>query len=93
MAKRKKTGGRSLGTGNKVSSELKTWIKELIDNNRQTVEADLKELEPKDRITIIEKFISYVIPKQKAIDAKINFEDLSETDLNIIINRLAEGLK
>lgn len=49
MAQRKgQTGnpkGRPKGTPNKVTTELKTWIQELIDGNRSKFEKDLKELE------------------------------------------------
>lgn len=71
MAQRKgQTGnpkGRPKGKPNKVTSELKFWIQELIDGNRDNFEKDLKKLEPKDRLMIIEKLMNYVVPKQQAI--------------------------
>lgn len=71
MAQRKgQTGnpnGRPKGRPNKVTSELKTWIQELIDGNRKKFEADLKELDSKDRLMVLEKLMQYVVPKQQAI--------------------------
>ncbi|MFT4221478.1 DUF5681 domain-containing protein [Dysgonomonas sp.] len=78
MAQRKgQTGnpkGRPKGTPNKVTTELKTWIQELIDGNRATFEKDLKELEPKDRLLIIEKLMTYVLPRQQAISMEAQVE-------------------
>ncbi len=89
----KKFGGRKLGTPNKQNKEIKQWLQELIDNNRQTIEDDLKNLESKDRIVIIEKLMSYVVPKQKAIEAKINYDSLSEDHLNMIIDELSKNIE
>lgn len=65
-----KTGGRKAGSENKVTSELKSWIQELIDGNRKKFESDLNKLEPKDRLMIIEKLMNYVVPKQQAISVE-----------------------
>lgn len=74
MAQRKgQTGnpkGRPKGKPNKVTSELKSWIQQIIDGNRDKFEEDLKELEPKDRLMIIEKLMNYVVPKQQAISVE-----------------------
>lgn len=69
-----KTGGRKAGTPNKVTTELKTWIQELIDGNRSKFEKDLKELEPKDRLTIMERLLQYIVPKQQAISMEAQVE-------------------
>lgn len=74
MAQRKgQTGnpkGRPKGVPNRVTTELKTWIQELIDGNRSKFEKDLKELEPKDRLMIIERLMQYVVPKQQSISVE-----------------------
>ncbi len=78
MAQRKgQTGnpkGRPKGTPNKVTSELKTWIQELIDGNRKKFETDLKGLDPKDRLMILEKLMQYVVPKQQSISVEAQIQ-------------------
>lgn len=69
-----KTGGREKGTPNKVTSDTKQWIQQLIDGNRKTFEKDLKELDSKDRLIILERMMSYVVPKMQSVDVKAQVE-------------------
>lgn len=66
--------GRPKGVPNKVTSELKTWIQELIDGNRKKFETDLKDLDPKDRLMILEKLMQYVVPKQQSISVEAQIQ-------------------
>ncbi len=63
-------GGRVKGTPNKVTATLKEFIKNLIDDNRSQVIADMQELEPYQRLLFIERLVGYVLPKQAAVDVK-----------------------
>lgn len=65
-----KTGGRQAGTPNKVSGTLKEFLASAIDENREQVREDLKRLEPKDRLMIIERFMQYVTPKKRDEDVQ-----------------------
>jgi hypothetical protein len=87
-----KTGGRSKGTPNKVTSDLRTWIHDLLNSNRQQIAKDIKQLEPQQRITIFEKLLSYAIPKMQSVEAKIDFEQLSDEQIHLIINEITKDL-
>jgi len=71
-----KTGGRVAGTPNKITSDLKTWVGNLIEKNRLQVEKDLKSIDPKDRLIILERLMQYTLPKQQSIsvEAQIHAE-------------------
>lgn len=60
-----KTGGRVAGTPNKVSSKVRNILAEITDDyySSEQFKNDLSDLEPKDRIQVMEKFTSYVAPK------------------------------
>ena len=88
----KKTGGRQAGTPNKITADLRVWINELLNNNRKQFEIDLKKLEPHQRVAIFEKLLAYSTPKLQSVEAKIDYSNLSDEQLNMIINDLASNL-
>ncbi|KAA6319919.1 hypothetical protein EZS27_030246, partial [termite gut metagenome] len=84
--------GRPKGKPNKVTMETREWIKQLIDKNRGQIERDLEALDPKDRILAIEKLMQYTVPKMQSVEAKIDFNKLSDEQLNYVINELTNNL-
>lgn len=83
MARQKgtpKTGGRKRGTPNKVTGTLKEFVANLIDQNREQMERDLRSLNPKDRLFFLERLIQYVLPKNQSVDVGNNaFEELMKS--------------
>lgn len=83
MARQKgtpKTGGRKRGTPNKVTGTLKEFVANLIDQNREQMERDLRSLNPKDRLFILERLMQYVLPKNQSVDVGNNaFEELMKS--------------
>ena len=78
MAKAKgtpKTGGRKKGTSNKATIPLREFVSELINDNRQTIEADLKKIDPQQRLVILERFMAFVIPRMQSIDASVQIAE------------------
>ena len=67
MINRSKTGGRELGTPNKITSEVKEVLKKIIENQLETLEEDLKTLSTKDRLEILVKLLPYIIPKEETV--------------------------
>lgn len=86
-------GGRQKGTPNKVTASVKDWIAQVIDKNRRQMERDIKALEPKDRLQILEKLLGYVVPKQQSVSANVDFNKLSDEQLNSIVNELTRGIE
>lgn len=85
-----KTGGRVKGTPNKVTYSLKEWITSLIDKQRTQIEKDLQGLEPKERLQMIEKLMQYVIPKQAAQQVKLDFDSLTDAQLEQLVNEMTK---
>jgi len=84
--------GRPKGTPNKITTDLRQWINELLNDNRQTFEADLKKLEPHQRVAVFEKILSYALPKLQSVEAKIDLNNLTDEQLNTIINDLKNSI-
>lgn len=79
----KKYGGRVAGTPNKTTSTVRSAISKMLDKyfNSEEFEEDLKNLKPKERVEVMEKFAAYVAPKLQSttldatIEAKKTIED------------------
>lgn len=87
---RGRLGGRAAGTPNKVSGTLKEWLTSLIDKNRDQIEKDLQDLEPKERLQMMEKLMQYVIPKQAAQQVKLDFESMTDEQLQQLVNDITK---
>lgn len=64
--------GRPKGTPNKITSTIRNWIIELINDNREQIQKDLQSLEPKDRLSYIEKLLPYILPKVDKTEVNIS---------------------
>lgn len=85
-------GGRQKGTPNKVASSVKEWLSTLIDKNRRQIEHDLKALDPRERLQMLEKLMQYVIPKQQAVSNSIEIEQLTDEQLDEVIVELTNNI-
>ena len=80
--------GRPSGTPNKLTADLRQRINEVLENNWHTIEADIKALEPKDRLMFIEKLLKYTLPTLQATSLTTDFDKLSDEQLDRIIDEL-----
>ena len=87
-----KTGGRKRGTPNRTTSTIREWLTNLIGKNQRQMERDLKELLPKERLMMLEKLMGYVVPKQQAVSATIDYDKLSDSQLDSIITELTKNI-
>jgi hypothetical protein len=66
--------GRPKGTPNKTTSEMKETIQLFIELNFEQIQKDFAVLEPRERVTLYERMLKYVIPA-KVENEIINIED------------------
>lgn len=86
-------GGRAKGTPNRTTSTLREWVQTLLDGNRKQIEEDLKLLSPKERVQTLLRLLDYCLPRLQSVSTKIDFNSLSEQQLDAVINQLAEGME
>ncbi len=67
-----KYGGRTKGTPNRLTKELRTVLKDIVYRELESIQSRLDELDPKDRIELIIKFLPYVFPKLNSISHSTN---------------------
>ena len=58
---RVKTGGRKKGTPNKISSQVKEKLTQLIDETIDSI--DISLMRPSEKIKLIQIGLQYIIPK------------------------------
>ena len=80
--------GRPPGKPNKITTELRTRIKSFLDDNFETVKKDWKKLDPKDRILLYEKMLSFALPRMKESDIKLNLDEMTDDQLSRIIDKI-----
>jgi hypothetical protein len=66
--------GRPVGAKNRVNAELREWVLQTVNNNKAQFLKDLAEVEPEKRLMIIEKLISFVLPKPQSIELDLSME-------------------
>ena len=71
--------GRPKGVPNKTTTDLRQWINNFIDDNREQIQNDWKELDPKERILLFEKFLKYILPTLQAttVTGEIGIAEIS----------------
>ncbi len=80
--KRKKYGGRKKGTPNKDTKELRERINDLIDNNFDSIQADLDQIEPKERLDFLIKLFEYGLPKLQRVENEMFFKQSVPVNLD-----------
>lgn len=76
-----KTGGRQKGSQNKVTAAIKDCFKKMLEDytNSHTFMEDFASLEPKDRLMLVEKLASYVVPKMQSVAVEDVNKDKNST--------------
>jgi len=66
--------GRPKGVPNKVNGNLREMIQKIIEDNIDSINDDLTNLEPKDRLVILERLMQYIIPKQQSVSVEAQIQ-------------------
>jgi hypothetical protein len=72
-----KSGGRQKGTPNKVTKDVRDFVRELISNNLELIEKDFKKISPKERLQLTVGLLQYVIPKMTETSLESNLDGIT----------------
>ena len=88
--KKKKTGGRKKGTPNKTTAEVREILTAVLSDciDKEIILADLKKLDPKDRLQAVDRLLKHVLPAP--MDEVLR---LSDADFDRLIRTLEERAK
>ena len=75
-----------------MTQDMRQWLSAVLEKNRSQMEKDLKALEPKERLQILERLMQYVIPKQQAVSAAVDFSKLTDSQMDTIVTEITKGI-
>ena len=84
-----KFGGRTAGAVNKTTAEIREHYQNLVSNNLEQLDNDLKSLEPLQRLKMIIELSKFVVPTLKATELTTTG---TENGFNPIVINLGSGL-
>lgn len=82
--------GRPKGTPNRTTKEVKDLLNQFISDNLDDLQSEYDKLESEKKLQFFERVLKYVIPQQREINQTIDVSQLSENELDQLIN---EALK
>jgi hypothetical protein len=82
--------GRPKGAKNKIVKPLKAEIETFLSEQWPQIQTDFHSLEPKERIQMFERLARFVLPQPRETDMKINFNELSDAEIDSVINRMLD---
>jgi hypothetical protein len=89
MDKRPKYGGRVKGSPNLITSEIRQQFQNIIENNLQQINKDLKAIEdPAQRVRLLLDLAKFVIPSLKQTE----FTSVQNENVRPIIISLGNGI-
>ena len=80
--------GRPKGSKNKVGQDLRKLVADLLEQQFSKVQVDFEQLRPHQRVRMFAELLPFAIPKMKEVDAMVRLEQLSDEDLDRVINKL-----
>jgi hypothetical protein len=84
--------GRTKGSTNRVTKQLRESITSFLENNFERLESDFNSLPPRDRIKFYCDLLQYGLPKLQTVQLENDFEKLSDSELDRIISDLKGNL-
>lgn len=67
----KASAGRPKGAKNRTTEDIRQKFQMLLDNNLDSIQADLNKLKPDKRLDVLLNLANYIIPKLKATEMEV----------------------
>lgn len=84
--------GKPKGTKNKVGLQLRETITDFLSENFNKIVEDFHSLKPRERVKLYCDLLQYGLPKLQGVSLELDFERLTDEQLNEIIERLKQSV-
>lgn len=81
-----KLGGRKVGSKGKANQDIREAFKDILIDNLDKLNDDVKQLEPRDRIKAILDISNYILPKLRSTDKIIEVQELKNFNIKDLYN-------
>lgn len=82
--------GRPAGAKNKVNEALRESISDFLQGEFEDLKKSVKRLAPKDRMKFFVDILPFALPRLQNTSLEMDFERLTEDQLDEIINNLKQ---
>jgi CCR4-NOT transcriptional regulation complex NOT5 subunit len=82
--------GRPKGTPNRTTTEIKELMNQFISHNLDDLQRQYDQLEAKEKLMFFERVLKYVIPQQKDVTQNVDVSNLTEEELDHLLERILE---
>ena len=79
--------GRPKGSQNRTTKEIKELLNNFISDNLDDLQAEYNNLDAKEKLQFFERVLKYVLPQQRDINQTIDVSNLSEAEMDQLIER------
>ena len=83
--------GRTPGTPNRVTGDLRQRIQQLLDEQFDNLQADFKALDPKERVNAFIRLLEYTTPKLQRTETTFDLSKLTEEQVDSLFARALEN--
>ena len=80
--------GRKKGVGNKLAVSLKSELSNFLNEKVMELPAIWLKLSPRDKAQFLKDLLPFFLQKLQAISVEVEFEKLSDEQLEILCNQL-----
>ena len=80
--------GRRRGTRNRVTRELRDLIKSFLESHFEETIVIWEKANPREKLTFFINLLPYILPRMEKASLDISFDQLTENDIDKIINHL-----
>lgn len=80
--------GKPKGAVNKLSKDMRQTITDFLQDHWPEVEKEFSKLKGRDKVNFYRDLLQYSIPKMQAVAVALEFEKLTDEQLEILCNTL-----
>jgi hypothetical protein len=82
--------GRPKGARDRTTKEIKDLLNKFISKNLDDIQEQYDQLDPQQKLQFFERVLKYVLPQQRDINQTIDVSNLSESQMDELINKALE---